>query len=179
MGKKSAANSMSAIERSRTRTFARFLYALGIPHVGETASALLATRYGRIEDLMQAGEKELKAIPGIGPEIAESITTFFKDAVNRTAVRRLLEEGIRVVYGARGKKTLEGRTFVFTGALGGMTREEARNLVEERGGRTASSLSQSVDYLVAGKGGGSKRQKARDLGIRTITEGEFMKMVGR
>jgi DNA ligase (NAD+) len=178
MAEKSAGNIIEAIEASKKKGFARFLNALGIRHVGEHISDVLASRYTDIHELMAAGEEELRGIMEIGPEVAGSITAFFHDPENKRTIERLLSAGVEIEYKKAEGKGLEGLTFAFTGTLTSVGREEARKLVEARGGRTASSLSKNVTYLVAGAGGGSKRDKAATLSIKTITEAEFLAMLG-
>lgn len=180
---KSAGNIIASIERSKNPTFSRFLYALGIPHVGEHIADLLTESYTDIHLLMNAQEGELMKIPEIGPEVANSIVTFFEDGENRESIERLLRKGVDIIY----KKTalsdaslvnpMAGKVFLFTGALTSMTREEARKKVESMGGRTAASVSKTVDYLVVGEGGGTKLEKAKALGIDLLDEAAFLKMV--
>lgn len=181
---KSAGNIIDSIEHSKKPVFSRFLYALGIPHVGEHIADLLAQRYTDIHDLMAGGEEELQSIPEIGPEVASSIVAFFEDKENRNSIERLLQSGFAITYknaDAEGSRRgrLTGKIFVFTGSLSQMTREEARKEVERLGGRTAPSISKNVTYLVVGEGGGSKLQKAKDLGITALDEIEFQAMIGR
>ncbi len=177
MAEKSAGNIIEAIEASKKKGFARFLNALGIRHVGEHISDVLASRFADIHELMAAGEEELRGIMEIGPEVAGSITAFFHDPENEKTIERLISAGVEIEYKQAEDKGLEGLTFAFTGTLTSVGREEARKLVEARGGRTASSLSKNVTYLVAGAGGGSKRDKAATLGVKTITETEFLTML--
>lgn len=179
---KSAGNIVDSIERSKKPLFPRFLYALGIPHVGEHMAELLAERYANIHDLMTTRREALQSIPEVGPEVAGSIVAFFEDKKNRNSIERLFESGVIITYknapveGGR-RDRLTGKVFVFTGSLSRMTREEARKEVERLGGRTAASISRSVSYLVAGEGGGSKLQKAKDLGIRTLDETQFQRLI--
>lgn len=179
---KSAGNIVSSIERSKSPTFSRFLYALGIPHVGEHIADLLAERYGNILGLMGAKEEELRNIPEIGPEVANSIVTFFEDKENQSSIERLLQSGVAIVYSETSAERtisypLTGKVFVFTGALTHMTREEARKTVEALGGRTAPSVSKNVHYLVVGEGGGSKLEKAKALGINLLDEMGFLALI--
>jgi DNA ligase (NAD+) len=178
MGEKSAENIMNAIEKSKNTTLARFLYALGIPLVGEHGAKLLAKKFGSIERLFNVTHSELLRIEGIGPEMADSIVKFFREERNRKVIERLLAAGIKFEELKVSKENpFYGKTFVFTGALKSFTREEAQRIVEDFGGRAAGSISKKVDYLVVGEEPGSKLQKAKELGIKTISEEEFLKMI--
>jgi DNA ligase (NAD+) len=173
MAEKSAANIIAALEASKGRTLARFIYGLGIRNVGEHISALLAEKYEDIYRLMAAAREELIAIPEIGPEVAESIITFFRDGKNLRTIERIMDAGVVIQHKRPERKGLEGLTFVFTGALSRMTRDEARQAVEERGAKTAPSVSKKVDYVVAGEEAGSKLDKAAALMIKVLSEEEF------
>ncbi len=177
MAEKSARNIIDAIGASKRRPFARFIYGLGIRHVGEHLSDLLAERFGSMDRLMAADTEMLLAVPEIGPEAAGSITSFFRDQKNRETLRRILEAGVEPEFREAGGKKLEGLTFVFTGALTGMPRDDARKRVEQLGGKTASSVSKKVNYVVTGGEAGSKLDKARQLGIKTLTEQEFLELI--
>lgn len=178
MADRSAQNIIDAINASKKRSFARFIYALGIRHVGEFVSGLLAGKYSDIHHLIDAKEEDLLKIAGIGPEVAKSITAFFHEAKNRDTIQRILQSGLVIEYQKQEKKTLEGLTFVFTGSLGSMGREEARRAVEASGAKTASSVSRKVDYVVTGEEAGSKLDKAKELGLTILTEETFLKMLG-
>ncbi len=177
MADKSAQNIIDAIEASKKRPFARFIYALGIRQVGEHVSGLLAERFSSIEELMAANVEMLIAIPEIGPEAANSITAFFSDPKNRATSSVSCQPELMPEYDQKGNKPLGGRTFVFTGSLASMSRDQARITVEDLGAKTASSVSKKVDYVVAGEEAGSKLDKARQLGIRILTEQEFLQMI--
>ncbi|MEN6617126.1 MAG: NAD-dependent DNA ligase LigA [Syntrophorhabdus sp.] len=177
MADKSASNIIGAIDAARKRPFARFIYALGIRQVGEHISGLLAERFDSIEKLMAADAETLIAIPEIGPEAANSITSFFSDPRNRQTIQRILEAGVELEYYGGGAKKFSDMTFVFTGSLASMPRDEARRKVEEMGGKTAASVSKKVNYVVSGDEAGSKLEKARQLGIPVLTEEEFLKMI--
>ena len=177
MADKSAQNIIDAIAASKKRPFARFLYALGIRQVGEHISGLLAERFKSIESLMAADTGILIAIPEIGPEAASSITTFFRDPKNRQTIERILSAGVELEYEQHDAQKLGGLTFVFTGSLSSMSRDQARLRVEELGAKTASSVSKKVNYVVAGEEAGSKLDKARQLGIKILTEDEFLEMI--
>jgi len=181
MAEKSAQNLLDAIEKSKDTTLARFLYALGIRHVGEHLAQVLAEHLGSLERFFMVDRDELLQIPEVGPEVAESVVRFFKDEGNRRVIEKMLRAGVRVeepTEAAEAERPLEGKVFVFTGALEGMTREDAKRLVEQLGGRTASSISRRVDYVVVGKDPGSKYGRARELGLTIIDEEEFKRLVG-
>ncbi len=177
MADKSAQNIVDAVNASKKRPFARFIYALGIRHVGEHISVLLAEHYKDIHTLMAAKEVELLNISEIGPQVSSSITTFFEDEKNRETINRILSAGVEIEYKKEAKKVLEGLTFVFTGVLQTLSRDEARKRVEALGGATSSSISKKVDYVVAGEEAGSKLDKAKELGIRIVTEKEFLNLI--
>jgi DNA ligase (NAD+) len=173
MAEKSANNLVTALERARDTTLPRFLFALGIGHVGETVAELLARHFRDLDPLMRASEEEIDAVPGIGGTIAESVARFFADPRNAVEVKRLRELGLHWPKGSppppRGGP-LVGKTFVLTGTLGRMTRDEAKAKIEAAGGRVAGSVSKKTDYVVAGDEPGSKLAKARELGISVLGE---------
>ena len=178
MGKKLAQKLYDAIQGSKETTLPRLIYALGIRHVGEHVAQVLADRFDSLEAIENAHEAELNAVPEIGPVIAKSIASFFSEPQNREVVRKLREAGVRPkVEEVQVSTELEGKTFVFTGTLETMTREEAEETVRQHGGKAASSVSRSTDFVVAGESPGSKLQKARDLGVQVMTEDEFKRMV--
>jgi DNA ligase (NAD+) len=178
MADKSAQNIIDAIESSKTKPLSKFLYALGIRHVGEHISEVLAHRFPRLDDLSHATEDELMEVEEVGPEVAASVFQFFKDKKNRDSIERLKKAGVTVIEPkGKGKGKLVGKTFVFTGALKAFERDEARNLVESLGGITASSVSKKVDFVVVGEDPGSKFDKAKELGIKILIEEEFKKMI--
>jgi DNA ligase (NAD+) len=179
MGEKSAQNLLDEIERSKHTTLDRFLTALGIRHVGEHTAKVLADHFGTVERFLEATEEELLQIRDVGPEVARAIVEFLADESNRTLVRRLLEAGVRPRAERRRGGPLQGRRFVFTGGLESMTRSEARQLVERLGGTVASGVSKNVDYVVVGSEAGSKLDKAKSLGLRILSEAEFLKLTGR
>jgi DNA ligase (NAD+) len=177
MAEKSAQNIVDAVNASKKRLFARFIYALGIRNVGEHISGLLAERFKHIEELMDTTEERLINIPEVGPEVSNSIVTFFRDAKNRETIRRILDAGMEIVHGEPGNKTLEGLTFVFTGSMKSMSRDESRKRVEALGAKTAPSVSRKVTHVVAGEEAGSKLDKARELGLTVLNEEEFLGMI--
>jgi DNA ligase (NAD+) len=178
MAGKSAQNILDALEKSKTRPLPRFLYGLGIRHVGEHLSEVLAYEFGSLGRLCKATEHELVAINEIGPEVGQSVVRFFQDPKNIETLAKLEKAGLRIQEpsGLQPEKLL-GKTFMFTGTLASMGRAEARSLVESMGGKTASGVSKKVDYLVVGKDPGSKVDRARELGVEIITEEEFNNMI--
>jgi DNA ligase (NAD+) len=175
MAEKSASNLLAQIEASKERDLPQLIYALGIRHVGERTASLLARHFGSLERLEAATVEEIDDIHEIGLTVAESARDWFDDEGNRELWRRLREAGVRteLAGGARaaGGGEFAGRQFVLTGKLATMTRDEARALIESRGGRVTSSVSKKTDYVVAGEDAGSKLDKARELNL-TIIEGE-------
>ncbi len=178
MAEKSAQNLIDAIEKSKTKPLGKFLYALGILHVGETTAEDLARHFPRLDDFFHLTEEELMKVEGIGPEVSASVVRFFRDRKNKESIERLKKAGIKLIEPkSKGRGKLAGKTFVFTGTLKSYARDEARNLVESLGGTTASSVSKKVDFVVVGEDPGSKADKARELGIKTLTEEEFQEMI--
>jgi DNA ligase (NAD+) len=178
MGEKLAENLLGAIAASRERPLARFIFALGIRQVGEHTAKLLATAFGSIDNLSRAIEEELLAVREVGPQVAESIRSFFHNPENLRVIERLREAGVNPTVEAKkvgGRFT--GKTFVFTGALTRFTRDGAKEIVEREGGHAAGSVSKKTDYVVAGAEAGSKLDKARALGVTVISEEEFLEMV--
>ncbi len=179
MAEKSAQNIIDAIDASKTKPLSKFLYALGIRHVGETTAEDLARRFSRLDDFFHLSEEDLREVEGIGPEVSASVYQFFRDKKNKESIERLKKAGVTVIEPkVKGKAKFAGKTFVFTGALKSLGRDEARNIVESQGGMTASSVSKNVDFVVVGEDPGSKFDKAKELGIKTLTEEEFRKIIG-
>ncbi len=179
MADKSAQNIIDAIEASKTKPLSKFLYALGIRHVGETTAEDLARRFSRLDDFFHLSEETLREVEGIGPEVSASVYQFFRDKKNKESIERLKKAGVTVIEPkVKGKAKLAGKTFMFTGALKSLGRDEARNIVESLGGMTVSTVSKKVDFVVFGEDPGSKFDKAKELGIKTLTEEEFKKMIG-
>ena len=177
MGAKSAENLMSAIESSKRIRFARFLYALGIRHVGEHIAALLAGHFNSLEQLTNCSEEDLTAIEGVGPIVANSIVNFFKQAENLATVRRILNSGVQIKFVSPVKTDdLAGKTFVLTGSLATMTRRQAKEKIEAAGGKVGSAVSRNTDYVIAGESAGSKLTRAKELGVPVIDEGGFKKL---
>ncbi|HVP79494.1 MAG TPA: NAD-dependent DNA ligase LigA [Thermodesulfobacteriota bacterium] len=179
MADKSAQNIIDAIEKSKTKPQSKFLYALGIRNVGETTAEDLASHFPRLDDFFHLSEEDLMEVQGIGPEVAASVHRFFGDKKNKESIDLLKKAGVKVIEArAKEKGKLVGKTFVFTGTLKTFGRDEARTLVESMGATTASSVSKKVDLVVVGEDPGSKFDKAKELGIKTLTEEEFKKMIG-
>ncbi len=179
MGNKSADNLLRAIERSKRRALPRFIYALGIPHVGQFMARLLAEHFGSLDRLMEAKEEELLAIEGIGPTVADSVRQFFSNPQNRQMLEELKALGVEPEeLRKREEGPLAGKTFVFTGTLSKFSRDEARAVVEERGGKVVDTVSSRVDYVVVGENPGSKLAVARERGIKILTEEEFYQLLG-
>jgi DNA ligase (NAD+) len=176
---KSIENLMGAIERSKRPRLERFLFALGIEHVGETVARLLADHYGAIEPLHDATEEELQQIHGIGPEVALSVRGFFQSARNRRVLERLRQAGVRPVKESRprGPQPLAGEVVVFTGSLESLSRPQAAKRAEAAGARVASGIGRKVTLVVAGPGAGSKLDEARKLKIAVIDEAAFLKRI--
>ncbi|MDR7417757.1 MAG: NAD-dependent DNA ligase LigA [Armatimonadota bacterium] len=181
MGDKLAQNILDAIDRSRTTTLSRFLYALGIRHVGAHIADLLAAHFRHPEALMKASFEDVRDVPGVGPTIAESVVSFFRRAPNRRLVQRLLEAGVRpIAPDARAPREgpLAGAQVVFTGTLSRWPRAQAEALVREAGGVSADSVTKKTTYVVAGEAPGSKLERARRLGVKVLTEDEFAQLIG-
>lgn len=180
MAEKSASNLLAAIEASKSRPLDRLIFALGIRHVGATVARALAERFRDLDALASATEDEIAATPGVGPTIARSVVTFFQQEFTRTLIQKLKAAGVnlKAETEAPAQRPLEGKSFVFTGALATMTRGEAERLVAQLGGRPSSSVSKATSYVVAGENAGSKLDKARQLGVPVLTEQEFRRMAG-
>ena len=178
MAEKSVQNIIDAIEASKAKPLSKFLYALGIRHVGETTAEDLAHHFSRLDDFFNLSEEDLMDVEGVGPEVAASVVQFFRDKKNKESIERLKKAGVKVIESkAKERGRLAGKVLVFTGELQTFGRDEARNLVESMGGTTASSVSKKVDFVVAGEDPGSKSDKAKGLGIKILTEQEFKKMI--
>jgi DNA ligase (NAD+) len=166
-------NLLAAIEASKDRPLARLLFALGIHHVGSVVAQLLARHFQSIDAVMNAGVDDVRAIPGLGPQIAESVVDFFANTRNRQVVARLQQAGVRTAdaeAAAPHQGPLTGQTFVLTGRLPTLTRDEARALIEAEGGRVTDSVTRKTNYVVAGDEAGSKLDKARQLNISVLDE---------
>ncbi len=181
MGKKSAQNLLRALEKSKNTTLARFIYALGIRQVGEATAKELANHFGSLERIMEASREKLEEVPDIGPVVAESIYRFFREKHNREVIDKLLAAGIRwpaVRRREEGSLPLAGKTFVLTGTLSSMTREEAKEKLEALGAKVSGSVSKKTSYVVVGADPGSKYDKALQLGIPVLDEPAFLELIG-
>ena len=179
MAEKSALNILTAIQDSKQTTFARFVYALGIRNVGAHLSKVLEKAFvGDIEKFMNAEEEELEAIDEVGPIVAETITTFLSNCTNTDVIESCLSLGIRLKKVEEPKSLLvQGKTFVFTGALTQFSRNEAKEMTEAHGGKVSGSVSKNTDFVVVGPGAGSKLKKATELDIPVLSEAEFLDML--
>lgn len=177
---KSAENLLAEIEASKEQPLDRFLYALGIPLVGNHVARVLARHFATLDDLQEADEEALQQIEEIGPEAAHSVTAFFGEEKNRRMIDQMLEAGVTLhnsLYQGEGERPLADLTFVFTGKLERWTRDEVKRKVESLGGRAASSVSGATDYVVAGPGAGSKLDHAEDEGAPVLDEDEFIALL--
>jgi len=178
---KSATNLEESIAESRQRPFARVLFGLGIRHVGETVATLLVSHFPSVDKLMSASEEELATIEGVGPEIARSVQAYFQLPENQKLVDRLRQAGLQFqadkTESTPSEQPLEGKSFVITGTLPDLSRQEAREMIEHHGGAVRSSVSSATDYLVAGSDPGSKLDKARELEIPIIDQAELYKLI--
>jgi DNA ligase (NAD+) len=182
MAQKSAANLLGQIEASKNRDLANLLYALGLRHVGERTATILARHFGSLEKLGRASVEELDDIPEIGLTVAESVRDWFADEGNITLCNRLSAAGVqtqsRLTFGTDLDEKFAGKQFVLTGTLPSFTRDEAKSLIESRGGRVNSSVSKKTDFVVAGTEAGSKLEKAVSLGVPVIDENALKEMLG-
>ncbi len=179
LGARSAAQLVQAIEGSKGAPLHRLVYGLGIRHVGEQVAVLLADHFPDLDRLLEAEEAQLEAIPGVGPEIACAVADFFGEPANRRLIQRLRAAGVTGgVARPISRPTLEGKQFVFTGTLPGLSRHAASEAVTALGGRVGGDVSIHTDYVVAGEKAGSKLQRARELGITVIDQAEFLRLVG-
>lgn len=182
MGEKSAANLVAALERSKNTTLPRFLYALGIRDVGEATAAALAEHFGSLEALEEATIEEIQQTPDVGPVVAAHVRHFFDQAHNREVIRALRAHGVRWPDMQRKSSNAEagplsGKTFVLTGALDSMSRDEASERIAALGGKVTSSVSKKTSYVVAGAEPGSKLKKAQELGVEVLDESAFLALL--
>ncbi|HEX9424529.1 MAG TPA: NAD-dependent DNA ligase LigA [Pyrinomonadaceae bacterium] len=180
MAKKSASNLLAQIEASKERDLSNLIYALGLRHVGDRTATTLARQFGSLDALSKATVEQLDDVPEIGLTVAESVRDWFDDEGNVELCKRLEAAGVRTSLEKSSEptnETLAGKLFVLTGALAGFTRDEARAVIERRGGRVTSSVSKKTDYVVAGEEAGSKLDKATELGVKVIDEAAFKKML--
>jgi len=175
MAEKSADNLLREIAASKTNDLSRLIYGLGIRFVGERTAELLAEHFGSMEALEKADEQALTEVAEVGPKVAASIAEFFSERANRKVIERLRAAGVDPHHARQEpvSSRLAGRSFVFTGTLARRSREVAGEMVGGHGGKVVSSVSKSTDYVVVGADPGSKYDKAKSLGVRTLTEDEF------
>jgi DNA ligase (NAD+) len=178
MGKKSAGNILRNIEESKKSPLPRVLNALGIRFVGERTAVFLAEAFGSLDRIAKAGLEELEIAEEVGPKVADSVFQFFREPRNQALVKRLREAGLQFTYESSRPRAgpFQGRTFVLTGTLPNLTREEAKRLIETAGGKVSGSVSKKTSYVVAGQDAGSKLAKAAELGIAVIGEEELLKL---
>jgi len=182
-GEKSADNLLQALEAAKRTTLPRFLIALGIPEVGAGVADLLARHFGDIEPLMAASAEELVAVEGVGPIIAEKVVRHFEEDAHRAEVARFRGLGVHWpelerAAAAPAEGPLLDQTFVLTGTLSGITRDEAKRRIEAAGGKVTSSVSKKTSYVVAGESPGSKLRKAQELGVAVLDQEAFEKLLG-
>ena len=181
MAEKSADNLLKQINDSRASDLSRLIYALGIRHVGERTAQILANEFDSIDELMSASEERLAAIFEIGPVVAASIAEWFREPRNAELIVRLKEAGVntrRKQQRAAANRNLEGKQFVLTGKLARFTRDEAKQMIEQRGGRVTGSVTKKTDYVVTGEDPGSKLDRANELGVQVLSEQEMLDMLG-
>jgi DNA ligase (NAD+) len=177
MGSKSAANLIGAIAEGRKITLRRFIYALGIRHVGEHVAGILAKEIGTLEKLIGTTPDELESVEGVGPVVAGSITAFFKQGENLKAVNKIISGGVEILSeNAQKTGALDGKIFVLTGTLEILTRKEAKEMIEKAGGKVTGSVSKKTDYLVVGASPGSKLKRAEELGVDIVDEVTLKKL---
>ena len=182
MGEKSAAKLAEALERSKETTLARFLFALGIRDVGEATAEALARHFRKLDALRTATAAEIEEVPDIGPITAAHVHAFVAEPRNAKVIDALMKIGVRwpeILATHAGGKELDGKTFVLTGRLSTLSRDEAGDLIRERGGTVSGSVSKKTDYAVVGEDAGTKLKKATELGIKILDEDEFLKLIGR
>jgi len=180
LGEKSATKLLEQIERSKANEFWRVIYGIGIRHVGERGAQALALALGSLDALLSASVEALETVPDVGPVVARSVRTFLDEPHNRRLLERLQAAGVRMkteAPAALGAQPLAGQTFVLTGTLESMSRDQAAAAVERLGGKVAGSVSRKTSFLVVGADAGSKRDKARELGVKTLTEVEFRAII--
>lgn len=178
MGEKSADNLIRAIERSKTNELWRFIFGLGIRHIGQRAAKLLALRFGTLEALSTASAQQMAAIDGFGDIMAESAATFFAQPGTHDLLVQLQKAGVNPPPPqAESAGALAGQRVVITGTLPSMTRDQAAALIEQNGGRVASSVSSKTDYVLAGEAAGSKLTKAQQLGVAVLDEAAFLVLI--
>jgi DNA ligase (NAD+) len=183
MGEKSAQNLLAGLQKSKRTTLARFLYGLGIRHVGETTAKDLAKHFGSLDRLLDATEEQLLQVNDVGPVVAQSLHTFLQQPHNREVIEQLRAAGISWEEGEgtaanTAPQPLAGKTFVLTGTLPTLSRDDAKEMIEAAGGKVSGSVSKKTHYVVAGEEAGSKLEKARELGVQVIDEAGLLELLG-
>lgn len=180
MAEKSARNLKQALDKSKETTFPRFLYALGIPEVGEATANALAQSFASLEELMKADDDELQAVPDVGPVVAAKVLAFFQEPHNREVIAKLIEQGVSWPAPSRSTPSshpFSGKTVVLTGTLSSMTREEAKERLTSVGAKVTSSVSRSTDYVIVGENPGTKAEKAATLNRELLDEDRFLELL--
>ena len=180
LGEKSAQKLVKAMEKSKSTTLGRFLYSLGIRDVGEATANALAGTFASLDELMEASEEQLQAVPDVGPIVASHVRAFFQEPHNRTVIAKLLKKEIHWPAAERrhaSQKPLAGKTFVLTGTLSSMTREEAKERLSALGAKVSGSVSKNTDFVVVGENAGSKAKRAAELGVPTLAESDFLSVL--
>jgi DNA ligase (NAD+) len=183
MGKKLAEKLVSAIANSKTQPWSRVLYALGIRHVGSVNAQLLTEKFTNVTDLASASAAAIEGVYGIGPEIAQSVYQWFQVPANQSLIERLIAAGLQLQSEVKSQNSAEislplaGKTFVITGTLPTLKRDEAKDLIQKAGGKVTNSVSAKTDYVVVGEDAGSKLEKALSLGIAQLSESQLLSML--
>ena len=180
-GEKSINNILNSTEESKKKPFDKVLFAIGIRHIGEKSAKIIARHFGTMDKLASASIEEISNVYEIGPKIAESIENFFSDEKSKVLIEKLKNAGLNFKSEKIGEEKLnplfKSKTFVLTGSLENYTRDKASEIIENLGGRVSSSVSKNTDYVLAGAEAGSKLDKAKKLGVKTISEAEFESML--
>jgi DNA ligase (NAD+) len=181
MADKSASNVIEGIEKSKTRPLWRFIAALGIRHIGGQSAQILADYFGSLDAIMAADQDKLQAIDQIGPKVAESVYEYFRNERNVAVIKELLAAGVKpqLPQKVKAKGKLTGRTIVVTGELENFTRPQVELTIRDAGGKASSSVSKKTDFVLAGRDAGSKLDKATKLGVKVISEKQFLAMLGK
>jgi DNA ligase (NAD+) len=180
LAEKSAQKLVASLEKSKTTTYPRFLYALGISDVGESTAAALANDFGSIGELMAADDERLQQVPDVGPIVAANVRAFFHEPHNRDVIAKLRAAGVSwpaVDKVARHNLPLAGKTFVITGTLSSMTRDEAKARLQSLGARVANTVSKKTSYVVVGEDAGSKAQRAAEIGVPVLREAPLLALL--
>ena len=179
-GEKKVSNLLEAIEKAKQRPLAQFIGSLGIDGVGGTVAQLLSNQFRSIETLAAAEAERIEEIEGIGPILAQNIVTWFNDEHHQTIIQKMQQAGVNMQAEEKviASENLAGQTFVLTGTLPNMTRDEAKALIESHGGKVTGSVSKKTNFVVVGDSAGSKAEKAEKLGIRMLSEYDLKAMIG-